>query len=216
MTQKELKLNIGCGPNGQFEGYINIDNSPSVWLAKFPFIKKVLYEIGVIGQHQYTADWLGVIKCDASEKLHYGNETVDKIYTSHFLEHIPRARGQHFIAECFRVLKRGGVMRLVAPDLLWHAERYVERTRALLETTGLADDRIAHDTFLNTVYGAYLNKRRYGAEHCYMYDLPSLISILKDVGFQNICKREYREGDDKELASHDSRPGESLHLEIRK
>jgi hypothetical protein len=36
----QLKLNIGCGPGGQFEGYINIDNSPSILLGKFSVIKK--------------------------------------------------------------------------------------------------------------------------------------------------------------------------------
>ena len=71
-------------------------------------------------------------------------------------------------------------------------------------------------TFLETVCGAYLGKSRYGAFHCYMYDLPTLVKILKITGFTQIHKCDYQQGMDKELANLDNRPGESLHLEIRK
>jgi predicted SAM-dependent methyltransferase len=212
----KLKLNIGCGPGGQFEGYINIDNSPSILLGKFSAVKKILWTLRIIDKSKYIADWSGVIRCDVSKRINYSNDTVDKIYTSHLLEHLPRDKGVFFIKECYRILKHGGVMRLVVPDLLFHAEKYVEITKALISKEELPNDRNTHDTFLNTIYGAYLKKRRYGAEHYYMYDLPTLVSILKDSGFENIKKCEYKEGADKELASFDSRPDESLHLECIK
>jgi SAM-dependent methyltransferase len=212
----QLKLNIGCGPGGKFDGYINIDNSPSIILGKLSAIKKVLRALNIIDESRFVADWSGIIRCDVSKGIHYGDDTVDKIYSSHLLEHIPRDRGVSFIKECHRVLKRGGVMRLVVPDLFFHAERYVEATRALIGREKLPEDRTLHDVFLNTIYGAYLKKRRYGAEHYYMYDLPTLVSILKNSGFENIKKCKFKEGADKELASFDSRPDESLHLECIK
>ena len=58
----------------------------------------------------------------------YSDESVGKIYTSHFIEHIPKYKGLFFLQECYRVLKIDGVMRLVVPDLLFHAEKYVEST----------------------------------------------------------------------------------------
>ena len=216
MKTFDLKLNIGCGPNGQFGGFINIDNSPSVLFGKFSRIKKTLWSLKLIDKSKFIADWSGVIRCDVSKGINYNNDTVDKIYSSHLLEHIPRDKGVFFIKECYRVLKRGGVMRLVVPDLLFHAEQYVEVTRELVSGEALPDNRITHDTFLNTIYGAYLNKRRYGAEHYYMYDLPTLVSILKNSGFANIRKCEFKEGVDEELASFDSRPNESIHMECIK
>jgi len=39
------------------------------------------------------------------------------LYSSHFLEHIPRPKVFKFLSECFRVLGSGGVIRLVLPDL---------------------------------------------------------------------------------------------------
>lgn len=212
----ELKLNIGCGPGGQLEGYVNIDNFPSILLGKFSAIKKVLWALGIIDSSKFVANWSGIIRCDVSKGIHYGNDSVDKIYSSHLLEHIPKNRGVFFIKECYRVLKRGGVMRLVVPDLFFHAEQYVETTRALIRREELPEDRSTHDNFLNTICGAYLKKRRYGAEHYYMYDLPTLVSILKNSGFENIKKCEFKEGTDEELASFDSRPNESMHLECFK
>lgn len=49
-------------------------------------------------------------------KLPYGDETVDEIYASHVLEHIPHARTALVLQEWRRVLKSGGVVRIAVPD----------------------------------------------------------------------------------------------------
>jgi len=212
----EIKINIGCGPNGQLDGYDNLDNSPSALVEKIPLVKKLLYKIGTINEQQYKANWKGVIYCDASKALPYKSESVDKIYTSHFLEHIPHEHGMRILKGCYRVLKKSGTMRIVVPDLLFHAESYVNNTRKLLMGNGLPTDSKSHDCFLKSMYGAYLDNKRFGAEHCYMYDLPSLASALQQAGFKQIEPRGYREGIDAELAAHDSRPEDSLHVEVWK
>jgi hypothetical protein len=216
MKQNDIKINVGCGPSGQIKGFENLDNSPNILISKIPFLKNVLFGIGLIAEHQYKANWSKVIRCDASKKLPYGNRTVSKIYASHFLEHIPYEKGAYFLQECYRVLKSDGVMRLVVPDLLIHAEKYVKRTKTLIKTTNLPDDRSFHDSFIEIIFGAYLKKKRYGAEHCYMYDLPTIVSLLKSVGFLNIKKFDYQKGDDDELPCCDSRPEDSIHLQVRK
>ena len=105
-------------------------------------------------------------------------------------------------------------MRIVVPDLLYHAEKYVRETRAALNRSQL--DRHAHQTFMNTVAGFYVDGGRPGREHCYMYDLPALVCLLQEIGFRSIERCDYRRGGDSELALLDSRPDESLHLEVRK
>lgn len=107
-------------------------------------------------------------------------------------------------------------MRLVVPDLLWHAERYVRETRRIQKDSTLPSDRSVHDKFLVTIYGAYLSKKRYGANHCYMYDLPTLVSILKKIGFEKVRKCQYQKGGDEELLKYDTRPEDSLQIEITK
>ena len=211
---KTLQINLGCGPNGQLAGFDNLDNSPSARLAQWPVLKRLLYQFKLLTSQQYQADWSQVRYCDASKQLPYSDASVDKIYSSHFLEHIPPTKGKRVLQECYRVLKPHGVMRLVVPDLLWHARHYIAQTEALLAQN--STNRQAHDDFLKTLYGAYLFPKRYGAEHCYMYDLPTLTHLLTDIGFSFIQPCAYQQGIDDELAHFDSRPRDSLHLEIRK
>ncbi len=210
-----IKLNIGSGTR-VVPAFLNLDNSPSVWVAKFPRVRRLLYQSGWLKGAQGSADWSGVTWKDVTRGLPFADDSVEKIYSSHFLEHIPEKKGKHVVGECFRVLRPGGRMRLVVPDLLFHAERYVEKTRALLAQKKLTMDRSAHDEFLDTVAGNYFRKGRKGAHHCYMYDLPTLVNLLREAGFQAIEHCAYREGSDSELYELDSRPLESLHLEVEK
>jgi hypothetical protein len=58
----------------------------------------------------------GVIAHDLLEPLPFEAAAFDLVYSSHFLEHIPRPLVQGFLSECKRVLKPGGLIRLVLPD----------------------------------------------------------------------------------------------------
>jgi len=82
-----MKLNLGCGNKKMYE-YINIDKS------KFANPDLVL---------------------DLEEgKLPYEDESISGIVATHILEHI-----QNIIPlmnECYRVLKKGGYMRIVVPQ----------------------------------------------------------------------------------------------------
>lgn len=164
--------------------------------------------MGLLTDQQLKDDWRGVVCCDVSRRLPYPDESVWKIYSSYFLEHTPYPSAVNVVKERHRVLRRDGTMRLVLPDVLWHAERYVEKTRQL----GSADPTPtagAPGEFMETVCGAYLDRRRYGAAHWYMYDYPTLLPMLRDLGFRRVKRCRYREGTDQELASFDKRSGES-------
>ena len=60
----------------------------------------------------------------------YSGDTVDLIYSSHFLEHISFSTGLTVLKECYRILKKGGLMRIVVPDIdkLWLLLRGGDRT----------------------------------------------------------------------------------------
>lgn len=47
----------------------------------------------------------------------FPENSYDVVYHSHLLEHLPKDRAAAFVHECFRVLKKGGVIRVVVPDL---------------------------------------------------------------------------------------------------
>lgn len=85
-----IRANLGCGPIF-IDGpeWINLDHSP---------------------QHA------SVRQANLLEPLPIGTNSCEVVYSSHFLEHIPRAHVPSFLSECFRILKPGGVLRLVLPD----------------------------------------------------------------------------------------------------
>ena len=66
-----------------------------------------------------------VLQVNLPEKLPVNEGSAKLVYSSHFLEHIPKPQVMHFLAVCLRVLKPGGVLRLVLPDLEEMARIYM-------------------------------------------------------------------------------------------
>ncbi|HCI05301.1 TPA: methyltransferase [Patescibacteria group bacterium] len=56
----------------------------------------------------------------------FSDNCSDVVYSSHVLEHFSREKGNFFIKEIFRVLKPGGMVRLVLPDLETIAAEYLK------------------------------------------------------------------------------------------
>ncbi len=66
----------------------------------------------------------------ACEPLPFEDRSCAVVYHSHVLEHIPPPRVPAFIAECFRVLTPGGVLRIAVPDLEGIARAYLRQLEA--------------------------------------------------------------------------------------
>ena len=120
------RLNVGCG-RAPSAGWLNYDNSPTVWLAKAPLLTRLLHRAGVIdaGSFEFAAF------CRANPILHanakripHASGTVDVIYSSHMIEHLVRDDAWAFLLECHRALKPGGRLRLVVPDLHALVQQY--------------------------------------------------------------------------------------------
>ena len=81
-----VKLNIGSGENA-VQGYINLDYSPNVLLSRVPLLKSVMRWLKIL-KPEHMKSWdKGIIYKDA-RKLNYPENSVDLIYSSHFLEHV--------------------------------------------------------------------------------------------------------------------------------
>src|SRR4051812_26231586 len=85
---------------------------------------------------RYHRDWIHIdiepstphgIAYDLSEGIPQPDNSCDVVYHSHVLEHIRRQHAGPFIAECYRVLKPGGVIRVVVPDLERITRTYLEK-----------------------------------------------------------------------------------------
>jgi SAM-dependent methyltransferase len=86
--------------------------------------RPVLCNLGCGARHH--GDWINidfhgdsrtVLPWDLREGLPFPDRSCDAVYSSHAIEHFTRAGARRFLGECLRVLRPGGVLRIVAPDL---------------------------------------------------------------------------------------------------
>jgi predicted SAM-dependent methyltransferase len=193
----------------------NLDFSHTAYLRTHMLLTRLLRRLGFVDE----AKWAVIVSLDPQiiywdlrKGLPYDNDTFDVVYHSHLLEHLDRKRAPDFLRECRRVLKPGGILRVVVPDLALYIQRYCEAV-TLLER-GLDHGRHAHsqavwDLFFYCVRterldesqktyetnNLILQKRivrwlfpydavKMGELHRWMYDRYSLQSLLIECGFR--------------------------------
>jgi predicted SAM-dependent methyltransferase len=78
-----------------------------------------------------------VLAADFRTGIPLPDKSCDVVYHSHVLEHFQREEGEKFIRECYRVLRPGGLMRVVLPDLEQICRLYL----AKLDAGSSSDER---------------------------------------------------------------------------
>lgn len=144
---KQLRVDIGCGLNKR-QGFIGIDKSTDV-----------------------NADYV----LDAErEKLPFDNSSVDEIYCGHLVEHLHDL--VPFMNECYRVLKNGGVLTILAP--------YYTSIQATQDPT--------HVRFISENTFRYFTNEYNGNGATFDYGIDCLFEIVKiDYGYINIWAQSW-------------------------
>jgi len=90
-------LDVGCGPNKAFPHMIGVDNGADIQLFG----------------HQFKPDvWID----DAADLRLFGTESMDYVFSSHVLEHIPFDNVVKCLKEWLRVIKVNGYLVMYLPD----------------------------------------------------------------------------------------------------
>lgn len=181
-----VRLNIGCGQRPTPD-WTNYDNSPSVWLARWPVLPLLLYRLKLIDDH--ALEFVGFCRrnairhADAARRIPHDTASVDAIYTSHMVEHLDRLEARSFLAECRRVLRPGGVLRVAVPDLRNAAWRYLRLSDG--------DGFLRHLQFdLDKPRGLSGRLRRFmtgGRGHHWMYDSDTLPALIAEAHFADVA-----------------------------
>jgi SAM-dependent methyltransferase len=128
----------------------------------------------------FGSDWdPRIVLHDLRRPLPWPPGSVEAVYTSHTVEHLSREQGQHLFAECRRVLKPGGVLRVVVPDLKHVVEDYVSGRLP-------ADHFVATLGVLYSEQGGMLRRKLapfVEFPHRCMYDAPALMRAFQAAGF---------------------------------
>lgn len=100
------------------------------------------------------------------------------------MEHFPKEKASAFINECFRVLKPGGILRVVVPDL----ENIVNEYKRFLELCKTQNDNVSHanyDWIMLEMYDQTV--RNYSGGHMAEYLKQTVLHdekyILDRIGF---------------------------------
>jgi predicted SAM-dependent methyltransferase len=143
-----MKLHLGCGKRF-IPGFVHIDVLP---------LEHV--------DHVSSIDNLPFI----------ADNSVDLIYNCHVLEHFKRKDTLRVLAEWFRVLKKGGILRTAVPDFEQLCYIYNR------------DKNI--DVVVGAIYGGqdYLYNIHYN-----VFDFSSLEVSLSQVGFSSVRRYDWRD-----------------------
>ena len=237
-------FNLGCGTKTSPK-CINVDWSVYLRIKKNP-IARALAPVFLRGSRLEKLRSLAehVVVHDLRKGIPGADNSADAVYHSHMFEHIDRCDAPGFLAEVRRVLKPGGIHRIVVPDFEALAQRYLEH----LETAaGDTTEAAQHDEYVSSMiemmvrreaWGTSQQKplrrwvenrllgdaRKRGETHQWMYDRVSLRVLLEQAGFEDVQVRDFQtsaipDWDEIGLDRHeDGReyiPG-SLYLEAKK
>lgn len=56
-----------------------------------------------------------------------GEESVDEIFSRHFFEHLTFAQGRMVLRTWHKILKPGGKMHMILPNMTFHIEQWIRR-----------------------------------------------------------------------------------------
>lgn len=155
VTSAGLRLNVGCGDT-RIPGFVGIDVRPS-----------------------RGADYV----LPAWDDSPFQPGSVAEIYSRHMLEHLNPGDARRTLTTWRRLLAPGGLLRLIVPDLEFHARQLLGQQ---VSWTRDPAENLAHA--LAGFYGWRDARRGGDAEdaHRWGYTWPTLLALLAEIGFVEI------------------------------
>ncbi len=121
--------------------------------------------------HFDIRDGIGADVVGDAKKLAFKDGEFDCVYSRFFLEHLPRNDAKIALKEMHRVLKKGGLLEIIVPNLAYFCKLFIEETGQ------------KKDWALNKIYGF----EKYQEDHHYFgYDFETLKKFLIETGFDKI------------------------------
>jgi predicted SAM-dependent methyltransferase len=171
--RKDLKLNVGSSDN-HLDGWLSID------------IRADEHCFGM----------------DASKPWPFESGSAEAVNSEHFIEHLELDQARVYLAEAYRVLRPGGLIRTTTPNLRGLAEILIEADAGQLEV------HRSHG-YEAATHGEMVNNYFYSWEHRHIYDFESLAALLAEAGFGEIREASFGESGHRLLHGIDRHdPGE--------
>lgn len=125
-------------------------------------------------------------KCDVVagiKKIKLAEECTRIIYASHVFEHISRYTTSKVLGEWYRLLKPGGRLYILVPNMETLFQIYLEN----IKSYQTAEGKYLADFAMDIIYGGQINRWDY---HYYGYSFETLRLLLESVGFKKVSTFE--------------------------
>ena len=159
-----LNIEFGCGPKHN-KGFVGCD------IRSFPHVK---YK---------CKSW------EIQDLYNMPNNSVDTIYSRHFIEHLTFFDFDRTLRVWYNILKPAGRLMIVCPDLLFHIEQWLMPNRK--EVFNISGSMSYEEWAMKSFYG-HQHEVEAGEDwdiHKSGYDMAYLTDKLEAAGFKNIIRR---------------------------
>jgi SAM-dependent methyltransferase len=183
-------VQYGCGTSCP-DGWINFDASPYLRLQHVPVLGRMFRRAPIVFPDRVRYG-------DIVNGLPVADNSADGVYASHVLEHLALADFRRALSNTFRMLRPGGIFRLVVPDLESRARKYLA-----MASQG---DATASGWLMRVTYLGREQRPRgpvgwarvfFGSStHLWMWDAVSMTDALRQAGFVAIRRCHFNDADD--------------------
>jgi len=205
-------LNLGCGVKTSALA-LNIDWSIYLRIAKNPLLRFLVYPLlsKTRRERLQLLKGMDILPHNLAKGIPAADDSADMVYHSHMLEHLDREVAVEFLKEIYRVLKHGGIVRIVVPDLQILARNYLKSLELSMHDSNFThshDDCIAdlyeqsvrregvgtknQNKWVRMIEKCFIgDARAKGETHQWMYDEINLKSKLLNVGFEHVTVHSF-------------------------
>jgi SAM-dependent methyltransferase len=238
-------LNLGCGTKTSSNpNVVNIDWSIYLRIKNNRLLRAVApFFLKDIRLERFNSLPDNVIVHNLAKGIPFDSNSIDVVYHSHLLEHLDKGVAKRFLLEVKRVLKPGGIQRIVVPDFEKACSAYVSHIAACEKN---AEESEMHDSYIASIIEQSVRREAFGASqetpfrrlienkllgdarkrgetHQWMYDRINLSVILTDLGYNSPQLQNYNRslipgwgqyGLDTDEYGNEYKPG-SLYMEAQ-
>lgn len=194
MTTSPDKLHLGCGSITP-PTWLNVDGSWAARLSRYPAIYRTALKM--TGRSSQFPEGVSIYGHDLRKPLPWAQGTFSAVYASHLLEHLHYDEADRLLKECFRVLRPGGLVRMVVPDLDPLIRGYLGQAwpswTGDYPTMGTRADDFVQFLLMRNAHGLKggpVKKYYEGVvdfhSHKWMYNAESLCRKLESAGFVSV------------------------------
>lgn len=190
-----LKINHGCG-NVRPSNWLNTDSSINALIQRIPIIGSIFPKL--FKSVQYNSS--NVVYVNLNKRWKQKSNSVEIVYASHLFEHLNLKSRDLFLDEAYRVLKSGGVIRLVVPDLYKICKKYILEYEEDIINNPSTELMWAINMNVEGQYNniSFIKKKLaqvqgFPHQHKFMYDQKSIGILLEQNGFSKINYMKYGE-----------------------